>query len=89
MTVEPTAIASYIDNITEMTNDIYRGQVNLDSALSFALGIEESIIEGRFFEVIVSRHQTYLRFMEAMNQDLSQHRQRIIEEMEETVMREA
>jgi len=82
--VEPTAIASFVDNITEMTADILREKVDLEPALAFALKIEESIIEGRFFEIIISQNRTYLKFMEAMSQDLIQHRQRLIEEMERT-----
>ena len=80
--VEPTAIASYVDNIREMTSDILKDKINLDAALSFALGMEESILEGRFFEVIVSRNHTYLKFIETMSRDLAQHRQRIIKEIE-------
>ena len=80
--VEPTAIFSFVDNINEKTSDVMKGLVALSEALSFALGIEESVIEGRFFEIIVSQNQTYLKFMEAMSRDLAQHRQMIIEEME-------
>jgi len=80
--VEPTTLASFVDNIMEMTSDIMKGKVTLYTALTFALGIEESIIEGRFFEVIISKNKTYLKFMEAMSRDLAQHRQLIIEEME-------
>jgi len=82
MRIEPTAIESFVGNITEMTTDIMKGQASLHTALSFGLGIEESIIEGRFFEVIISSNQKYLKFMEAMARDLAHHRQRIIEEME-------
>ena len=84
LAVESTAVASYIDNITEMTTDIRRGKVALDEALTFALGIEESVIEGRFFEIIISRNQKYLAFMDVMNGDLASHRQRIMEEIEKT-----
>ena len=79
--IEPTAISSFVENITEMTADILRNKVELDAALSFALRIEESIIEGRFFEIIISRNRTYLKFMEAMSKDLVQHRQVLIDEM--------
>ena len=82
LTIEPTAIASYVDNISEMHSDIMKGQVSLEAALKFALGMEESIIEGRFFEVISSNNKTYLKFMETMSRDLAQHRQMIIEEIE-------
>ena len=80
--VEPSAVSSFVDNIRERTSDIMKEQVSLHEALTFALGIEESIIEGRFFEVIISSNRKYLRFMEAMSLDLARHRQRIIEEME-------
>ena len=80
--IESTTIMSYIDNITEMTTDIRKGKVALDEALAFALGIEESIIESRFFGIIISRNRKYLRFMEAMDHDLANHRRRIMEEME-------
>lgn len=79
--VEPTAIISFVDNINERTSDVMKGQVALSEALSFALGIEESIIEGRFFEIIISQNQTYLKFMDAMSRDLAEHRQMIIEEI--------
>jgi hypothetical protein len=81
LAVESTAIESYIDNIAEMTTDILKGKVALDEALTFALGIEESVIESRFFEVIISRNQKYLKFVEAMSSDLASHRQRIIGEI--------
>ncbi|MGD8353249.1 MAG: hypothetical protein PVJ01_03710 [Pseudomonadota bacterium] len=81
---ESTAVMSYIDNITEMTNDIRRGKVALDEALTFALGIEESILEGRFFEIIISKNRKYLSFMKAMDSDLASHRQRIMEEIEKS-----
>ena len=81
LTVDPATIASYVDNISEMTSDIIKGQVELDAALKFALGMEESILEGRFFEILISRNQKYLVFMETMSRELTQHRQRIIEEM--------
>ena len=82
--VEPTAIISFVDNIKEKTSDVMKGQVALSVALSFALGIEESIIEGRFFEIIISQNQTYLKFMDAMSRNLAEHRQIIIEEIEKT-----
>ena len=82
--VEPTAISSFVENINEKTSDVMKGQVTLSAALTFALGIEESIIEGRFFELIISGNQRYLKFMEAMSRDLAQHRQMIIEEIEKT-----
>lgn len=85
LTVEPVTIVSYAENIKEMTSGILEGQIPLDAALAFALGIEESILEGHFFEVIVSRNHTYLKFMETMSRDLAQHRQRIIDKMEKTV----
>jgi len=88
LTVEPVAIASYVNNIREMTSGILKGQIHLDAALAFALGMEESILEGRFFEIIVSRNHTYLKFMETMSRDLAQHRQRIIDEMERSVSSE-
>ena len=80
--VESTAISSFVENITEKTSDLMKGQMTLSAALTFALGIEESIIEGRFFEVIISRNPTYLKFMEVMSRDLEQHRQLIVGEME-------
>ena len=82
--VQPIAISSFVENINEKTSDVLKGQVTLSEALSFALGIEESIIEGRFFEIIKSQNQTYLKFMDAMSRDLAQHRQLIIEEIEKT-----
>ncbi|MDF1525825.1 MAG: hypothetical protein P1S59_06120 [bacterium] len=82
--VEPTAISSFVENINEKTSDLMKGQVTLSAALNFALVIEESIIEGRFFEIIISQNPTYLKFMEVMSRDLAQHRQMIIEEIEKT-----
>ena len=52
------------------------------SSLWMELAIEESIIEGRFFDIIISQNKTYLKFRETMNRDLAQHRQMIIEEIE-------
>jgi len=88
LAVEPTAIASFVDNITETTSDIMKGRIDLGAALAFALKIEESIIEGRFFEVITSRNKTFLKFVESMNRDLGLHRQRLIEEMERSLKRD-
>jgi hypothetical protein len=73
-----------VENINERTSDLMKGQMTLSAALNFALGIEESIIEGRFFEIIISQNPTYLKFMDAMSRDLAQHRQMIIEEIEKT-----
>ena len=81
--VDSTTVESYVDNVNEMTSDIMKGRVNLDAALTFALGMEESILEGRFFEVLISQNQKYLAFMETMSRELAHHRQRIIEEIEE------
>ena len=85
LTVESTTIASYVDNVSEMTSDIMKGQVSFDAALSFALGMEESILEGRFFEVLISPNRKYLVFMETMSRELADHRQRIIVEIERSV----
>jgi rubrerythrin len=79
--IETSAIDSFIASINEKVPDLRKGKVTLKEALDFALGIEESIIEGRFFELVVSQNPRFLKFMEAMNSDLVKHRQRIIEEL--------
>lgn len=80
LTVDPTTIASFVESINEVTSDILKDKLNLDAALKFAISMEESTLESRFFDVLVSRNQKYLVFIETMSRELTQHRQRIIEE---------
>jgi len=80
--IERTAIDSFITGINEKADDVMKGKVALKEALSFAMKMEESILEGRFFELIISESRHYLSFMEVMSSELALHRQKIIEEME-------
>ena len=76
---ESSAIQSFIASINEKVPDLLHGKVSLREALDFALNIEESILEARFFELVIGRNQRYLEFMKVMNADLENHRRKIKE----------
>jgi hypothetical protein len=79
---ETSAIESFIASVNEKVPDLRQGKVTLKGALEFALGIEESILEARFFELVTSGSNRYREFARTMNDDLVKHRQRIREELE-------
>lgn len=82
LTIEPSAIESFIASINEKVPDLRHGKVTLKGALEFALGMEESIIEGRFFDLVASDNSRYLKFSDTMASDLEKHRWKIIQELE-------
>ena len=82
LTIEPSAVESYIATIEEVTSDILKRKSSLHEALSFALKMEESILEGRFFEAVRSEDTGFARLVEVLADDLARHRQQIIEEIE-------
>jgi hypothetical protein len=80
--VEPSAVESYIAAIHEKTSDILKGKNSIDEALTFAMKMEESILEGRFYETVKSNGESFNRLVEVLTNDLARHRQQIIDEME-------
>ncbi len=82
LTIESSAIESFIASIQEKTSDVLGGKSSINQALSFALNMEESILEGRFFEAVRSEDTGFARLVEVLADDLARHRQQIIEEME-------
>lgn len=80
--VEASAIESFITSINEKIPDLRHGRIILRGALEFALGIEESVIEARFFDVLTSESPQFLKFVDVMASDLEKHRGKIIEELE-------
>ena len=82
LTIETSAVESFIVSINEKVPDLRYGKVTLKGALEFAIWMEESIIEGRFFDLVISNNSRYLEFTDKMASDLEKHRWKIIQELE-------
>lgn len=80
LTIEPSAVESFIASIQEKTSDVLGGKSSINQALSFALNMEESILEGRFFETVKSNDESFSRLVDVLAGDLARHRQQIIDE---------
>ena len=84
LTIEHSAVESYITTVQERTSDILKGKHTFREALSFAMKMEESILEGRFFEIVRSENDGFSRLVDVLANDLAKHRQQIIEELDKT-----
>ena len=84
LTIEHSAVESYIATVQERISDILKGKHSSREALSFAMKMEESILEGRFFEIVKSENDGFSRLVDILANDLARHRQQIIEELEKT-----
>ena len=71
---------SFIASIEEKISDVRGGKSSMGQALTFALNMEESILEGRFFETVRSDDESFRRLVELLADDLARHRQQIIDE---------
>ena len=80
--IEISAIESFITWIDEKTGEVLAGKVSLKEALTFARWMEDSILESRFSQLLVSGNRHYLAFMEVLGTELEKHRRNISEEME-------
>lgn len=84
LAVEPTAVQTYITTVNEKASDILKGKADISEALSFALQMEESILVGRFFEIVRSEHPSFSRFVELLTVELEEHRGKLTEELDRT-----
>lgn len=89
LNIESSAVESFIASINEKVPDLRHGKVTLKGALEFALGMEESIIEARFFDLVASNNSRFMEFTDTMASDLEKHRWKIIEELEKGKERES
>jgi hypothetical protein len=80
LTIEPSAVESFIASIEEKISDVLGGKSSVDQALTFALNMEESILEGRFFETVRSSEAGFSQLVHVLADDLARHRQQIIDE---------
>ena len=75
--LEISAVQSYILAVRDKMRDILSGGVALDEALRFAEGMETSLVESRFIEVVTSTSSRFGQLSDLLVRESEKHRQRL------------